>query len=86
MIRGQRPFTGDTQAAVLAAILKDQATPMSQRQPATPRALERLVRKCLEKKPDERGEEARGTEPQPFLTPLPRSLMHYGPKPNRPPA
>ena len=54
MITGHRPFSGDTQAAVLAAILKDQPVPMSQRQPATPRALERIVRRCLEKRPAER--------------------------------
>ena len=39
MITGQRPFNGDTQAAVLAALLKDQPPPMSQRQPAVPRAI-----------------------------------------------
>ncbi|MEP7353763.1 MAG: protein kinase [Acidobacteriota bacterium] len=63
MVTGQRPFNGDTQAAVLAAILKDQPTPMNQRQPATPRALERLVRKCLEKKPDDRWHSARDLKP-----------------------
>ena len=63
MITGQRPFTGDTQAAVLAALLKDQPAPMSQRQPATPRALERVVRKCLEKKPDDRWQSARDLKP-----------------------
>ncbi len=63
MISGQRPFTGDTQAAVLAALLKDQAPPMSQRQVACPRALERLVRKCLEKKPEDRWQSARDLKP-----------------------
>ncbi|MCU1339046.1 MAG: hypothetical protein JWO19_4627 [Bryobacterales bacterium] len=63
MITGQRPFTGDTQAAVLAALLKDQPPSMSQRQPATPRALERVVRKCLEKKPDDRWHSARDLKP-----------------------
>jgi len=63
MITGQRPFTGDTQAAVLAALLKDPPPPMSQRQPATPRALERVVRKCLEKKPDDRWHSARDLKP-----------------------
>jgi eukaryotic-like serine/threonine-protein kinase len=63
MITGQRPFAGDTQAAVLAALLKDQPPPMNQRQPATPRALERLVRKCLEKKPDDRWHSARDLKP-----------------------
>jgi serine/threonine protein kinase len=63
MVTGQRPFTGDTQAAVLATVLKDQPPSMSQRQPATPRALERLVRKCLEKKPEDRWHSARDLKP-----------------------
>src|SRR6202165_4339828 len=63
MITGQRPFTGDTQAATLASLMKDQPAPMSQRQPAVPRALERVVRKCLEKKPDDRWHSARDLKP-----------------------
>jgi eukaryotic-like serine/threonine-protein kinase len=63
MITGHRPFTGDTQAAVLASLLKDQPPPMNQRQPATPRALERVVRKCLEKKPEDRWHSARDLKP-----------------------
>src|SRR5215831_11508128 len=63
MITGQRPFTGDTPAAVLAALLKDQPRPMSQRQPSMPRQFERVVRKCLEKKPDDRWHSARDLKP-----------------------
>jgi serine/threonine protein kinase len=63
MIAGQRPFTGDTAAATLAALLRDQPPSMSQRQPAVPRALERVVRKCLEKKPDDRWQSARDLKP-----------------------
>src|SRR5258708_21652870 len=63
MITGQRPFTGDPQAAALASLMKDQPPPMSQRQPAVPRALERVVRKCLEKKPDDRWQSARDLKP-----------------------
>src|SRR6476661_1526077 len=59
MITGQRPFTGDTQAAVLASVLKEQQPPMSQWQPAVPRQLDRVVRKCLEKRPDDRWHSAR---------------------------
>ena len=63
MITGQRPFLGDTQAAVLASLMKDQPPPMSQRQPAVPRALERVVRKCLEKKPEDRWRSAHDLKP-----------------------
>ncbi len=63
MITGQRPFLGDTQAAVLAALMKDQPAPMNQRQPGVPRQLERIVRKCLEKKPDDRWQSARDLKP-----------------------
>ena len=63
MITGQRPFSGDTQAATLASLMKDPPPPMSQRQPAVPRALERMVRKCLEKKPDDRWQSARDLKP-----------------------
>ena len=63
MITGKRCFEGETQAGVLAAILKDQPPPMSERQPAVPRSLERVVRKCLEKKPDDRWQSARDLKP-----------------------
>lgn len=58
MITGKRAFEGDSQASVLAAILRDQPPPMSERQPAVPRTFERVIRKCLEKKPDERWQSA----------------------------
>ena len=63
MITGKRAFEGETQASVLAAILKDQPRPMSERQPAVPRSLERVVRKCLEKQPDDRWQSARDLKP-----------------------
>src|SRR5579863_5916288 len=67
MITGQRPFTGDSQAAVLASLMKDAPPPINQRQPSAtqapqqmaPRPLERLVRKCLEKKAEDRWQSAR---------------------------
>lgn len=59
MITGRRAFEGDSQASVLASLLKDQPPPISERQPGVPRALARVVRKCLEKKPDDRWQSAR---------------------------
>jgi eukaryotic-like serine/threonine-protein kinase len=54
MLTGKRAFDGETKTSILAAILKDQPEPISQYQPQVPRALDRVVRKCLEKKPAER--------------------------------
>jgi serine/threonine protein kinase len=59
MITGRRAFEGDSQASVLASIIKDQPPPLSERQPGVPRAIARVVRKCLEKKPDDRWQSAR---------------------------
>jgi len=58
MITGRRAFEGDSQASVLASILKDQPPPMSERQPGVPRAITRVIRKCLEKKPHDRWQSA----------------------------
>jgi Tol biopolymer transport system component/predicted Ser/Thr protein kinase len=58
MITGKRAFEGSSQAGVLAAVLKDQPTPISERQPGVPRAIARVIRKCLEKKPDDRWQSA----------------------------
>ncbi len=49
MLTGKRAFDGETKTAILAAILKDQPAPIQQFQPMTPRSLDRVVRKCLEK-------------------------------------
>jgi eukaryotic-like serine/threonine-protein kinase len=54
MLTGKRAFDGETKTAILAAILKDQPEPISQFQPMVPRSLDRVVRKCLEKKPADR--------------------------------
>jgi serine/threonine protein kinase len=54
MLTGTRAFDGETKTAILAAILKDQPAPIQQLQPMVPRALDRVVRKCLEKKPADR--------------------------------
>ena len=54
MLTGKRAFDGESKTAILAAILKDQPAPITQFQPMTPRSLDRVVRKCLEKKPADR--------------------------------
>jgi Tol biopolymer transport system component len=54
MLTGERPFTGETAAAVVSSILKDTPRPVSELQPAMPRGLARLVHRCLAKNPLDR--------------------------------
>src|SRR5206468_4149042 len=63
MLTGRRAFDGETSTSVLAAILKDQPLPIQQFQPAVPRALDRVVRRCLEKKPADRWQSAHDLKP-----------------------
>ena len=58
MATGKRAFEGKSQASVIAAILEDDPPPMSSLQPMTPPALDRVVKKCLAKEPDERWQTA----------------------------
>jgi eukaryotic-like serine/threonine-protein kinase len=59
MVTGARPFDGATSVSVMAAILERQPEPLRARQPISPPALEHVVRRCLEKDPDERWQSAR---------------------------
>ena len=59
MATGKRAFTGKTQASIVAAILASEPPPITQLQPLTPPALERVVKKCLAKDPDDRWQSAR---------------------------
>jgi eukaryotic-like serine/threonine-protein kinase len=54
MITGKRAFEGKTTASTIAAILAAQPKPISAVQPMSPPALERVVKACLEKDPDDR--------------------------------
>ena len=54
MLTGVRPFDGDGQASVIGSILKDEPAPLREVRPGLPRGLDRLVRTCLAKDPDDR--------------------------------
>ena len=58
MVTGRKAFEGTSQASLISAILRDQPQPMSALQPVTPAALDRIVRTCLAKDPDERWQSA----------------------------
>lgn len=59
MATGRRAFEGDSQARLAAAILERDPDPFGTTAAQAPPALERLVRKCLAKRPDARWESAR---------------------------
>jgi serine/threonine protein kinase len=54
MATGERPFIGDTSVSTIGAILKDQPASVSERKPALPNHLGRIIRRCLAKDPDRR--------------------------------
>jgi serine/threonine protein kinase/Tol biopolymer transport system component len=54
MVTGKRPFEGDSDASLIAAILEREPRPITALQPLAPAALDRVVRSCLTKDPDER--------------------------------
>ncbi|HVE65553.1 MAG TPA: protein kinase, partial [Thermoanaerobaculia bacterium] len=58
MVTGKRAFSGATQASLISAILRDDPQPISQVQPMSPAALDRIVKTCLSKDPEERWQSA----------------------------
>ena len=58
MATGKKAFEGKSQASLIAKILETDPPPMSSLQPMTPPALDRVVKKCLAKEPDERWQTA----------------------------
>jgi serine/threonine protein kinase len=59
MLSGRRAFAGETPADTLAALLTEDPPHISSISRPIPRALERIVRQCLERDPDERFQSAR---------------------------
>lgn len=59
MATGKKAFTGKSQASLIGAILRDEPPTISVSQSMTPPALDRLVKTCLAKDPDDRWQSAR---------------------------
>jgi Tol biopolymer transport system component len=58
MISGRRAFDGESTAAVLSSVLRDDPPSLRTLVPGTPRAVERCVARCLEKDPARRYQHA----------------------------
>lgn len=59
MLSGRRAFAGDTPADTMSAILRGDPPELSASDIGVPLAVERIVRRCLEKQPTERFQSAR---------------------------
>jgi hypothetical protein len=59
LITGKKAFEGKTAVSVMAAVLRETPAPMTALMPVTPPALDRIVKRCLEKDPDDRWQTAR---------------------------
>jgi Tol biopolymer transport system component len=59
MATGQKAFSGKNRTSLIAAIVSSQPPPISSVQAMSPPALDHVVRKCLEKDPDDRWQSAR---------------------------
>jgi eukaryotic-like serine/threonine-protein kinase len=59
MLSGKRAFQRDTPPETMTAILRDDVPEMADLQPPPPPALDRIVRRCLEKNPEQRFQSAK---------------------------
>jgi serine/threonine protein kinase/Tol biopolymer transport system component len=59
LITGRRPFSGQSQASLIASILKEKPQRLDELQPLTPTSIDRVVQTCLEKDPERRWQSAR---------------------------
>ncbi len=58
MLAGKRAFAGKSQASLIASIMGSSPAPISEVAPMTPPGLDRVIRTCLKKDPEERWQTA----------------------------
>ncbi len=76
MATGTRPFGGDSNVSMLASILKDRPSPVTESREELPIHLGRIIRRCLEKDPERRYQSAKDVRNE--LEGLRRELMSVG--------
>ncbi len=73
MLSGHVPFTGDSTVTVALAHIQDEAPSLSESDPTIPLSLDKIVKKCMQKKPDNRYMTAEA-----LICDLKRALMQPG--------
>ena len=58
MLTGRKAFAGKSQASLIGAIMNSEPQAIAEQKPLTPPLLERTVKRCPEKNPDERWQSA----------------------------
>jgi eukaryotic-like serine/threonine-protein kinase len=58
MATGRKAFSGASQASLISSIMKEEPAPISTVSPMAPAALDRVVKRCLAKDPEERWQNA----------------------------
>ncbi len=64
MLTGRRAFDGKTKTSLIAAIVDREPPSVTTLQPLTPPALEHVIRRCMEKDPDDRWQSAHDVKTQ----------------------
>src|SRR5262249_47305619 len=59
VLTGQKAFDDKSPSSVMASILATEPRPLKELQPLTPASLERAIKRCLAKDPDDRWQSAR---------------------------
>ncbi len=59
LLSGSRPFAGSSSPALMSAILRDTPSSVCDKRPEVPEALDRLISRLLEKRPEDRVQTAR---------------------------
>lgn len=54
MLSGQMPFSGDNTVSVALLHIQEEATPLRELDPSIPASVEKIVQKCMQKKPERR--------------------------------